>query len=298
MHVTDRAVICSGGVHSTLQHHALYRTMLDLSVRKKLEELRRKLGEKEKLLVAFSGGVDSGLLLHVAHDVLGQKRVLAVTITSALFPQRELEPVKHFVTRAGIPHKIVELPWQQNEDFVNNPRNRCYYCKRDYANLLKAIAAEAGITTIAEGVTVSDFDEYRPGLFAAREAALWHPLAEVGLTKQEVRQIAQEIGLPFWDKPSSPCLATRIEYGERLTKAKLAMIEAAENYLQDLGFKQLRVRLHRGGLARIEVAQDELDVFGDFDVLQKVSMKLKALGFAYVTLDLEGYRSGSMDTAR
>jgi uncharacterized protein len=297
MHVTDRAVICRGGV-STLQHHAIYRTMLDLSVRKKLEELRRKLGEKEKLLIAFSGGVDSGLLLQVAHDVLGQRRVLAVTMASELFPQRDLEQVSRFVTSAGIPHKIVEFSWQQNEDFVNNPRNRCYYCKRDYANLLKAIAAEAGITTIAEGVTVSDFDEYRPGLVAAQEAALWHPLAEVGLAKQEVRQLAQEIGLPFWDKPSSPCLATRIEYDERLTKKKLAMVEAAENYLQDLGFKQLRVRLHRGGLARVEVAQDELDVFSDLEVLKAVSRKLKALGFTYVTLDLEGYRSGSMDTAR
>ena len=269
--------------------------MLDLSVRKKLEELRRNLGEKEKLLVAFSGGVDSGLLLKVASDVLGRERVLAVTIASALFPQRELEQVKHFVTSAGIAHRIVRFPWQRNDDLVSNPRNRCYYCKRDYAKLLKAIAAEAGITTIAEGVTGSDFDEYRPGLRAAKEEGLWHPLAEVGLTKPEVRQVAHEFGLPFWAKPSSPCLATRIEYDERLTEEKLAMIEAAEDFLKDLGFKQLRVRLHSNGLARIEIAQEELDAFCDFDVLQKVSRKLKDLGFTYVTLDLEGYRSGSMD---
>jgi uncharacterized protein len=272
--------------------------MLDLIASEKLEELRRKLGEKEKLLVAFSGGVDSGLVLKVASDVLGKERVLAVTIASALFPQRELEQVARFVTDAGIPHKIIEFPWQRNDDLVSNPPERCYYCKRGYAKLLKKIAAGEGITTIAEGVTVSDFDEYRPGLLAAQEEELWHPLAEVRLTKQEVRQIAQEIGLPFWDKPSSPCLATRIEYGERLTGEKLAMIEAAENLLKDLGFKQLRVRLHRGGLARIEIAQEELDAFCDFDVLQKVSRKLKDLGFTYVTLDLEGYRSGSMDTTR
>jgi len=271
--------------------------MLDLSVRKKLEALRRKIGRKEKLLVAFSGGVDSGLLLKVASDVLGTERILAVTVDSELFPRRELEEVKSFVTHAGIIHKIVQFPWQNNDAFIKNPHDRCYYCKREFAKLLKGIAAAEGITTVAEGVTVSDFGEYRPGLAAAEEEGVWHPLVEVGITKHEVRQIAKEIGLQFWDKPSSPCLATRVEYGERLTKEKLKMIEAAEDFLKDLGFKQLRVRLHRGGFTRVEVAQDELDVFFDLDVLKAVSRKLKALGFTYVTLDLEGYRSGSMDVS-
>jgi uncharacterized protein len=271
--------------------------MLDLTMRKKLEALRRKIGGKEKLLVAFSGGVDSGLLLKVASDVLGKERVLAVTVDSELFPQRELEQVKSFLTHTGIIHKIVQFPWQNNDDFVKNPHNRCYYCKRDFARLLKAIAAEEGIKTIAEGVTVSDFGEFRPGLAAAEEEGVWHPLVEVGITKYEVRQIAKEIGLPFWDKPSSPCLATRVEYGERLTTEKLKMIEAAEDFLKGLGFKQLRVRLHHGGQARIEIANEELKDFCDFEVLNAVSRKLKALGFTYVTLDLEGYRSGSMDVA-
>ena len=269
--------------------------MLELTVRKKLEELRRRIGKKGKLLVAFSGGVDSSLLLKVASDVLGKERVLAVTIDSELFPRRELELVKSFVTDTGIAHKIVPFPWQRNNDFVKNPHDRCYYCKREFVKLLKGIAAAEGITTIAEGVTVSDFGEYRPGLAAAEEEGVWHPLVEVGITKHEVRQIAKEVGLPFWDKPSSPCLATRIEYGERLTKEKLKMIEAAEEFLNDLEFKQLRVRLHRGGLARVEVAKEELAGFCDFEVLKAVSRRLKALGFTYVTLDLEGYRSGSMD---
>lgn len=269
--------------------------MLELTVRKKLEELRRKIGKKGKLLVAFSGGVDSGLLLKVASDVLGNERVLAVTIDSELFPRRELELVKSFVTDTGIAHKIVPFPWQRNNDFVKNPHDRCYYCKREFVKLLKCIAAAEGIKTFAEGATVSDFGEYRPGLAAAEEEGVWHPLVEVGITKYEVRQIAKGIGLPFWDKPSSPCLATRIEYGERLTKEKLKMIESAEEFLKDLEFKQLRVRLHHGGIARIEIANEELEDFCDFEVLNAVSRKLKALGFTYVTLDLEGYRSGSMD---
>ncbi|MHC1610195.1 MAG: ATP-dependent sacrificial sulfur transferase LarE [Candidatus Methanospirareceae archaeon] len=269
--------------------------MLDHTVRKKLEALRRKIGGEEKLLVAFSGGVDSGLLLKIASDVLGKENVLAVTAESELFPRRELEEVKDFVTHAGIIHRIVQFPWQNNDDFVKNSHDRCYHCKREFVKRLKGIAAEEGIATVAEGVTVSDFGEYRPGLAAAEEEGVWHPFVEVGITKYDVREIAREMELPFWDKPSSPCLATRVEYGERLTKEKLKMIESAEDFLKDLGFKQLRVRLHRGGLTRIEIGNEELGGFCDPGVLKAVARELKSLGFTYITLDLEGYRSGSMD---
>ncbi|NAS89450.1 ATP-dependent sacrificial sulfur transferase LarE [ANME-1 cluster archaeon AG-394-G21] len=263
----------------------------------KLKLLKKKIEEKENLLVAFSGGVDSGFLLKVAHDVLGEK-VLAVTVYSELFPKRELEEVESFLRLTCIPHKIAQFYPLRNDNFARNPCNRCYYCKRDFAKILKELATEECITTIAEGVTSSDIDEYRPGIAASKEEGVWHPLVEVGITKHEVRQIAKEIGLPFWDKTPSPCLATRIEYGERITLEKLKMIEEAEEFLKDLGFKQLRVRLHRGGIARIEVAKEELAGFFDTNVLDVVSKRLKTLGFNYVTLDLEGFRSGSMDTGK
>lgn len=263
--------------------------------KEKLEELRRKIGEKENLLVAFSGGVDSSFLLKVAHDVLGKERVLAVTVECELFPRRELAHTKSFVTNADIAHKIVRFSWRRIDDFVRNPYNRCYYCKREYAKLLKDIAVKEGITAIAEGVTLSDTEEYRPGIAASREGGIWHPLVEVGITKHEVRQLAKKIGLPFWAKPSSPCLATRIEYGERITEERLKMIEAAEDFLNDLGFMQLRVRLHHGGIARIEVDKKDLGAFCDINMLEDICQKMKSLGFNYITLDLEGYRSGSMD---
>ena len=271
--------------------------MLAHTAREKLEELKRRIREKEKLLVAFSGGVDSGFLLMVAHEVLGEK-VRAVTIDSELFPRRELEHVKSFLKRMGIKHKIVQFFWQRNEDFVINPYNRCYFCKKKFSRILKEVAAEEGVTTIAEGVTLSDLAKHRPGIVASEEEGVWHPLAEVGITKNEVRQMAKEIGLPFWDKPPNPCLATRIAYGERITREKLERIEKAEDFLKDMGFRQVRVRLHRGGIARIEVEKEEIEVFFGTKMLEEVCGKLKMLGFNYVTLDLEGYRSGSMDSSK
>jgi uncharacterized protein len=266
-----------------------------LTARKKLEELKRRMREKENLLVAFSGGVDSGFLLTAAHEVLGEK-ARAVTIVSELFPRRELEHVKSFLDSTGIAHKIVQFSWQRNEAFVINPYDRCYVCKKLFSEILKEVAAEEGLRTIAEGVTVSDFDEHRPGIVASKEEGIWHPLVEVGMTKTEIRQIAKEIGLPFWDRPPSPCLATRIEYGERITVEKLEMIEEAEDFLKDMGFRQVRVRLHRGGIARIEVGKEEIEGFFDTKMLEDICGKLKTIGFNYVTLDLEGYRSGSMDS--
>ncbi len=261
----------------------------------KLERLKGEIAEKENLLVAFSGGVDSGFLLTVAYEVLGEE-VLAATIDSELFSRRELEHVKSFLTRIKH-HKIIPVSMLIDEDFAVNPHNRCYHCKKAFSVLLKAVAAEEGITTIAEGVTSSDYYEHRPGIAASEEEGLWHPLAEVGITKPEVRQMAKRIGLPFWDKPPNPCLATRIAFGDRITREKLGMIEEAENFLTDMGFRQVRVRLHRDGIARIEL--EELAMLFDRKLLDDTCVQLKKLGFQYVTLDLAGYRTGSMeDTGR
>ena len=259
--------------------------------------LSRSIQERGKLVIAYSGGVDSGLLLLLACDLLGTDKVYAVTLSSSLLPQREVAAIERFVKERGIRHQFVPFPWQTNEAFIRNPQERCYYCKREMARLLYQIAAAAGISTVAEGVTASDYEEYRPGLRAATEAGVWHPLAEAGLTKREVRELAADMGLPFAAKPASPCLATRLEYGERLTTEKLEQIESAETFLHDLGFTQVRVRLHRGGVARIEVNKNELDAFCEPMLRERVSRGLKALGFSYVTLDLEGYRSGSMATS-
>jgi len=262
--------------------------------RKKLEELRRRIKERGAILVAFSGGVDSGFLLSVAHEAQAEN-VMAVTIDSELFPKRELEHAKGFLNHAGITYKIIPSYPLRNEDFAMNPYNRCYYCKKFFSQILKDVAAEEGITTIAEGVTLSDFDEYRPGIAASEEEGIWHPMAEVGIRKLEVRQMAKEMGLPFWDKPSNSCLATRIEYGERITVDKLEMIAAAENFLMDNnGFRQVRVRWYRGAIARIEVDKHELKRFFDTETRDNIVKGLKKLGFNYVSIDLEGYRSGSM----
>ncbi len=264
----------------------------------KLELLRGLIATKRDLVVAFSGGVDSGLLLSVAHDVLGDN-LLAVMIVTELVPGRELTHAKEVLSCSGVRYRLVRVSMLDDEDFVMNTRRRCYHCKIRFCAVLKQIATEEGITTVAEGVTASDYGEYRPGIAAAREFGIWHPLAEAGITKPEVRLMAKELGLPFWNKPSNACLATRIAYGERITMEKLRMIESAEDVISELGFSQLRVRMHCDGIARIELASEELAGLFNLKLLDcsRISTQLKKLGFRYITLDLDGYRTGSMDMA-
>jgi uncharacterized protein len=257
----------------------------------KLGKLKEKVTEKENILVAFSGGVDSGLLVKVARDTL-DKNALGIILNAEIMPRSEIRQAENLATFLSIEYEIVKFPIMHKEEFIKNPLKRCYLCKKASSRILKKIASDKGINCIADGVNLSDFNEHRPGIKACDEEGIWHPFVEVGITKADIRGISKELGLSFWNKPSSACLATRIPYGEEITKAKLSMVEIAEEVLKKEGFKQVRVRAHRG-IARIEVLEDEFKML--LAVKKEIRKELKRIGFKYVTLDLEGYRSGSMD---
>jgi uncharacterized protein len=257
----------------------------------KLEDLKKRIAEKGKLLVAYSGGVDSSLLAKVANDVL-EGEALAVILDSIVMPRSELVQATALAASLGLNYRIVEFSILGEEQFLQNPATRCYICKKKSAALLKSIAAKQGISCIADGVNLSDYRDYRPGIAACDEEGIWHPFVDAAITKEDIRSLAQSLGLPVWNKPSSACLASRIAYGEPITEEILRMVEGAEEYLKSRGFGQLRVRAH-GRIARIElIKQDMARAIGGRDEIAK---KLKAIGFDYVTLDLEGFRSGSMN---
>jgi len=268
----------------TTQHH------LD-----KLKQILQNLGS---VAVAFSSGVDSTFLLKVAHDTLGNNRdgnrVVAVTARSPLFPDRELDDAVQFTQKEGIEHIIVDFDALTVAGFAQNPTNRCYLCKKELFIRLQRIAAEHGIAHVVEGSNADDVHDYRPGKQAIAELGIASPLQEAGLTKQEIRQLSAELGLPTWNKPSFACLASRIPYGEEITEERLAMIEAAERYLLDTGFHQVRVRFH-SNLARIETDDEGLERLLDKKLREEIHCRLKALGFVHISADLLGYRTGSMD---
>ncbi len=257
----------------------------------KLDALKKKISENEKLLIAFSGGVDSSLLAKIAADVLGD-RALSVILDSETMPRSELRRAEELGRSLGLNCRTAKLSILQDEEFARNPGDRCYLCKKRSAQLLKEIAAREGISRIADGVNLSDYGDFRPGIKACDEEGIWHPFVEARITKEEIREIAREMGLPFWDKPSSACLSSRIPYGERITEEKLRLVEEAEEYLKSLGFGQLRVRAH-GRMARIEVLKEDRE--RALNLGEDIAKKLKAIGFEYVALDLEGFRSGSMN---
>lgn len=257
----------------------------------KLERLREKLTAYEKLAIAFSGGVDSSFLLYTASRL--PVEILAITAFSASFPERELSAAKEFALKLGITHLIIESEELQLPGFAENPLNRCYLCKRELFSKIKKIASEYGIDHIAEASNADDISDYRPGLQAIKELGILSPLKEAGLTKSEIRVLSKEAGLKTWDKPSFACLASRFPYGHSITREKLEMVNKAEEYLIKLGFSQVRVR-HHGDIARIEILPAEMHVF-IHDHSKSVNDYLNALGFKYVTLDLRGYRTGSMN---
>jgi len=262
-----------------------------MTARIKYEELREIIARHGPMLVAYSGGVDSTLLAAVAREVLGEK-TRCVLLDSPVVPRAAVQQAKELARELGLGLDIIDVPLMSNAEFRMNPPDRCYFCKKVSAVLLRKRAAELGLACIADGINVSDTGEHRPGLRASTEEGIVHPFIETGITKQDIRDIARDLDLPVWQKPSAACLSSRIPYGDAITEGKLRRIEEAEAYLTSLGFGQLRVRLH-GDLARIEVHKEDRKKI--LEQQSDVVKKLKRLGFTYITLDIEGYRSGSMD---
>lgn len=259
----------------------------------KLDRLKEVLEEDQRILIAFSGGLDSSFLAGVAAEVLGDGALL-VTLDSEAIPRSELLEAEKIARSLGLRHRIVGYRILESEDIAKNPPERCALCKRGIAKALKEIAEEEGIGRVADGVNLSDYGDYRPGIRACDEEGIIHPLAGAGLTKPDIRDLAKEMDLPFWDKPSMACLASRIPYGERITPDKLRMVEEAEEFLMGRGFRTVRVRVS-GRTARIEVEEGDLDrILG---MREEVAKELRRIGFLYICLDLEGYRTGSTNEA-
>ena len=259
----------------------------------KYEELKEYLCSLGSVAIAFSSGVDSTFLLYAAKEALGDK-TMAVTASSCSFPVRELDETKVFCEKHGIKHVIVQSEELKIEGFSHNPKNRCYLCKHELFEKIRVIATDNGMKEVAEGSNLDDNGDYRPGLQAVAELGVKSPLREVGFSKEQIRILSKYLGLPTWSKQSFACLSSRFPYGEEITEEKLMMVDRAEQYLLDLGFHQLRVRIH-SNMARIELEPSEIDRFMEKDIRQQVYDKFKEIGFTYVALDLLGYRTGSMN---
>lgn len=260
----------------------------------KHQKLVSILQEMKQVVVAFSGGVDSTFLLKVAVDTLGVHNVLAVTADSETYPTSELEEAKRLAEHIGARHQVIETSELAIPGYTENDKNRCYFCKNSLFEHLVPIMKEKGFQNIVYGVIADDMSEYRPGMRAAKEQGVRGPLQEADLYKEEIRELSKQMSLPTWDKPSFACLSSRIAYGETITKAKLTKVEKSEAFLKTIGLRQVRVRTHED-IARIEVEpQDMQKLLANH---QRVTEKLQSYGYKFVTMDLVGYKSGSMNRA-
>lgn len=259
----------------------------------KFDELKEILKSMGSALVAFSGGVDSSFLLKAAADVLKEK-VLAVTAKSPAFPEREIKKAIEIAGILNVRHLIIESSELKNPAYLRNDSNRCYFCKTELFEDLKKIALSEGINFILDGQNYDDIGDYRPGMKAAAEIGVRSPLKESYMTKNDIRKLSEKLGLPNWDRPSFACLSSRIPYGTSISKELLEKIDFLENLLLDLGFTQVRVRNH-DKIARIEILEEEMQKFNNKDIRMQIISEFKKLGYLYVTLDLEGYKTGSMN---
>jgi len=264
-----------------------------LTLKGKLKKLEEILTEMESVLIAYSGGVDSTLVLKVAKDVLGDK-VLAVTAKSSVYPSEETAQAKALARNLKVRHKIIETREMANLKFVNNPKDRCYWCKRELFSGLTSIARKNNLKYVLDGTNLADLDDFRPGMKAAGEFGIRSPLKEAMFTKEDIRSLSKRLGLPIWNKPSLACFASRFPYGMKITKENLNKVDEAERYLRGFGITQVRVR-HHDKIARIEVLEEDIPKFSEGEFRRQVISYFKKLGYSYVSVDLQGYRTGSMN---
>jgi uncharacterized protein len=259
----------------------------------KLKGLKEILRGADGLLVAFSGGVDSTFLLKVAHTVLGD-RAVGITASSPTAPPGEMEAARELAGLIGCRHIVVDSHELDNPSFSQNPANRCYFCKDELYRICRQQADQLGIATVVDGTNLDDLKDHRPGLKAAKEWRIGHPLVEAGMTKEEIRRSSRDLGLSSWNKPAIACLSSRFPYGTEINVERLGKVGACEQTLKDLRFREFRVRYH-GELVRIEVAAEEIDRLFEREIREQIVQRFKEIGFTFVSLDLEGYRTGSMN---